>query len=79
MSVRMQRRLESLEMEARVSRLRVYWVDPETGARELIAGGGGSPLPDGRGSVGMSVRREGFNAGSGARNATLPLINADER
>jgi ATP-binding cassette subfamily G (WHITE) protein 2 (SNQ2) len=34
------------ESEAgRVRRLRVYWVDPNTGDRELIAGGG-DVLPD---------------------------------
>ena len=40
MSLRMRRRLEKLEAEVgRVRRIRVYWVDPETGSRELIAGG----------------------------------------
>jgi hypothetical protein len=34
----MRKRLEKLEMEAgRVRRFDVYWVDPSTGARELIA------------------------------------------
>jgi hypothetical protein len=40
MSLRMRRRLEKLEVEAgRVRRIRLYWVDPETGNRTLIAGG----------------------------------------
>ena len=38
MSLRMLRRLEKLEIKmAPVRTLRVYWVDPEAGTRELIA------------------------------------------
>jgi hypothetical protein len=39
MSVRMLRRLEKLEIKfAPVRRYRLYWIDPETGERELVAG-----------------------------------------
>lgn len=38
MSIRLFRRLEKLEVKmAPVRTMRVYWVDPETGGRELIA------------------------------------------
>ncbi len=38
MTLRLVRRLEKLEIQmAPVKTLRVYWVDPEAGTRELIA------------------------------------------
>ena len=41
MSLRMRRRLEKLELArlGRMRRITVYWVDPVSGVRQLIAGG----------------------------------------
>ncbi len=56
MSLRTIRRLEKLEL-ARVRRLRVYWVDVETGVWELIAGGEeGGEVGAGRGLAALSKR-----------------------
>ena len=39
MTIRLIRRLEKLEIKmAPVKRYRLFWIDPETGERELVAG-----------------------------------------